>query len=253
MHSAAGHDPPTLAHMPAAIPAARHGWPSPVQKGCLLPHPALPRPWPASARVGPLAHTRSSAGTSAGISAGPRGGPMLRARCSERTRTVAPPAWQGSRAAAFSGRETRKGRQQLDRRLTRRTRYSISLTNEPGRWRTTIAAVGRAGACGAGARSPGVRGRAAGRYARARFQPGRPGRPAGGSREPASRGKPLVLVFSDPNCGPCMTPLPDLGRWQREYRDKLMLVPISRGTSEDNRIKLAEHGLTPWSPSASAC
>ena len=42
-----------------------------------------------------------------------------------------------------------------------------------------------------------------------------------------------------------MAPLADLGRWQREYRDTLMLVPTSRGTSEDNRTKLGEHGLTP--------
>jgi hypothetical protein len=131
MHSAPGtirQRTPTCLQ-PSRLPAT--AGPARYRKACLLPHLALPRPWPASARVGPLADTRSSAGKSAGISAGPRGGPMLRARCSERTRTVAPPAWQGSRAAAFSGRETGRGRQQLDRRLTRRTRSSISLTNEP--------------------------------------------------------------------------------------------------------------------------
>jgi hypothetical protein len=30
-------------------------------------------------------------------------------------------------------------------------------------------------------------------------------------------GKRIMLIFSDPQCGPCNTLLPDIGRWQREY------------------------------------
>jgi methylamine dehydrogenase accessory protein MauD len=56
-------------------------------------------------------------------------------------------------------------------------------------------------------------------------------------------GKPLLLLFSDPNCGPCTALLPELGRWQREHHDKLVLVPIGRGPAEENR-PLAEHGVT---------
>src|SRR5229473_7676695 len=57
-------------------------------------------------------------------------------------------------------------------------------------------------------------------------------------------GKPIVLVFSDPGCGPCTALLPEVGRWQRDYASKLILVLISRGTPEDNRAKTAESGIT---------
>ena len=57
-------------------------------------------------------------------------------------------------------------------------------------------------------------------------------------------GKPIVLVFSDPGCGPCTALLPEVGRWQRDYASKLILVLISRGTPEDNRAKTADSGIT---------
>ncbi|GAC1343592.1 MAG: hypothetical protein NVSMB27_03650 [Ktedonobacteraceae bacterium] len=56
--------------------------------------------------------------------------------------------------------------------------------------------------------------------------------------------KPVLLVFSDPGCGPCMALLPEVGRWQRDYAAKLTLVLISRGTPEMNRSKATEHGIT---------
>lgn len=57
-------------------------------------------------------------------------------------------------------------------------------------------------------------------------------------------GKPQLLVFSDPNCGPCNSLLPDLGRWQREQGDRLPVTLISRGTAAANRAKTSKHGLT---------
>ena len=59
-----------------------------------------------------------------------------------------------------------------------------------------------------------------------------------------ARGKPVVLVFSDPGCGPCMELVPEIGRWQREYTGKLTLALISRGPVEANRNKVSEHGIT---------
>jgi peroxiredoxin/uncharacterized membrane protein YphA (DoxX/SURF4 family) len=56
-------------------------------------------------------------------------------------------------------------------------------------------------------------------------------------------GKPVVLLFSDPGCGPCNALLPEIGRWQREYASKVVVVLISRGTAEANRAKVTEHGL----------
>ncbi len=54
----------------------------------------------------------------------------------------------------------------------------------------------------------------------------------------------VMLIFSDPNCGPCNSLLPDIGRWQSEHSGKLTIALISRGAPKANRAKSAEHGLT---------
>jgi peroxiredoxin len=58
-----------------------------------------------------------------------------------------------------------------------------------------------------------------------------------------SSGKPVVLLFTDPNCGPCNALLPEVGRWQAEHQDKLTITLISRADPEENRTKAQEHGL----------
>ena len=57
-------------------------------------------------------------------------------------------------------------------------------------------------------------------------------------------GKPVVLLFSDPGCGPCNALLPEVGRWQRDSATKVVVALISRGTVEANRPKVTEYGLT---------
>jgi peroxiredoxin/uncharacterized membrane protein YphA (DoxX/SURF4 family) len=59
-----------------------------------------------------------------------------------------------------------------------------------------------------------------------------------------SAGQPVLLVFADPNCGPCNALMPDVARWQRELVGTLNVTVISRGDLEDNRAKRDEHGLT---------
>jgi peroxiredoxin len=56
-------------------------------------------------------------------------------------------------------------------------------------------------------------------------------------------GKQVVLVFSDPSCGPCTALLPDLSRWQREHAATATFALISRGTEEANRAKRTEFGV----------
>jgi len=56
-------------------------------------------------------------------------------------------------------------------------------------------------------------------------------------------GKPVVLLFSDPGCGPCTALLPEVGRWQHDHANKLVVALISRGTVEANRAKGTESGL----------
>ncbi len=56
-------------------------------------------------------------------------------------------------------------------------------------------------------------------------------------------GKPVMLLFTDPDCGPCTTLLPEIGRWQRDYADKVTISLVSRGMPEENHAKSAEHGV----------
>jgi peroxiredoxin len=57
------------------------------------------------------------------------------------------------------------------------------------------------------------------------------------------RGRKVLLVFSDPHCGPCDQLMP---RLEREYRasGELQVLLVSRGEAEANRAKAAAHGLT---------
>jgi peroxiredoxin len=58
-----------------------------------------------------------------------------------------------------------------------------------------------------------------------------------------SSGKPVMMLFTDPGCGPCNALLPDVGRWQEEHDQKLTLALISRGEVEENKTKAQEHAL----------
>lgn len=54
---------------------------------------------------------------------------------------------------------------------------------------------------------------------------------------------PLLLVFSDPECGPCNALLPQIRDWQRHHADRLAVAVISRGGSQFNRVQAEEYGL----------
>jgi len=59
----------------------------------------------------------------------------------------------------------------------------------------------------------------------------------------AYHGQKVVVVFSDPKCGPCTELLPQLEKLHRRSKDVRVLM-ISRGDVEANRQKAAEHGVT---------
>ena len=58
-----------------------------------------------------------------------------------------------------------------------------------------------------------------------------------------SSGKLLMMLFTDPNCGPCNALLPEAGSWQQEHDKTLTLALVSRGEVEENKTKASEHGL----------
>ena len=53
----------------------------------------------------------------------------------------------------------------------------------------------------------------------------------------------VLLVFSDPECGPCNTLVPKLEKFHREQAE-ISVVMISRGEPKENRAKVKEHRLT---------
>jgi peroxiredoxin len=55
------------------------------------------------------------------------------------------------------------------------------------------------------------------------------------------RGRRTLLVFSDPECGPCDALAAELAHWEREHRDDLAVVMVTRGGVAENRRKAAEH------------
>ena len=59
------------------------------------------------------------------------------------------------------------------------------------------------------------------------------------------RGKRVLLVFSDPECGPCQALTPELVELDRRRRDdSLEVLMISRGGVEANRTKAEAQGIT---------
>lgn len=68
-----------------------------------------------------------------------------------------------------------------------------------------------------------------------------------GRRQPLAalleRGRKVMLVFSDPTCGPCAALRPEVRRWQTEHASRLTIAVVSRGEAEANRLHAAEHGL----------
>jgi thiol-disulfide isomerase/thioredoxin len=58
-----------------------------------------------------------------------------------------------------------------------------------------------------------------------------------------SRGRPVVIVFAEPGCGPCRRLLPYLGRWQTALADRLTVAVVSSGTVGENRAAAEEHGV----------
>jgi peroxiredoxin len=58
------------------------------------------------------------------------------------------------------------------------------------------------------------------------------------------RGRRVLLVFTDPHCGPCDALAPELVRLHKEHQGNgLAVVMVGRGDAEENRRKAAGHGF----------
>lgn len=59
-----------------------------------------------------------------------------------------------------------------------------------------------------------------------------------------AKGRPLLLVFTEPGCAPCAALLPEIREWHSDLAHRLTVAVISRPDGESNR-KIADHGITP--------
>lgn len=58
------------------------------------------------------------------------------------------------------------------------------------------------------------------------------------------RGRKVLLVFTDPQCGPCDQLAPDLVRLHEQHHDNgFALIMVGRGDAEENRRKAEAHGF----------
>jgi uncharacterized membrane protein YphA (DoxX/SURF4 family)/thiol-disulfide isomerase/thioredoxin len=55
-------------------------------------------------------------------------------------------------------------------------------------------------------------------------------------------GKPLLLMFMSPGCGPCAALMPRVHEWQQTLSERLTIAVLSTGTAEQNAV-FEEHGL----------
>jgi Thiol-disulfide isomerase and thioredoxins len=55
--------------------------------------------------------------------------------------------------------------------------------------------------------------------------------------------KPVMLVFSNANCGPCEELLPEVARWQKALENELTIALLSEGSEKDTRRVAARHAL----------
>jgi uncharacterized membrane protein YphA (DoxX/SURF4 family)/peroxiredoxin len=58
-----------------------------------------------------------------------------------------------------------------------------------------------------------------------------------------SPGVPVLTIFSDPGCGPCVGLFADIGTWQRAHAGELTIAVLSNGEVATTRVHSDEHGL----------
>lgn len=56
-------------------------------------------------------------------------------------------------------------------------------------------------------------------------------------------GKPLLLIFTSPTCGPCVVLFEEIKDWQRAHSEHLTIALISKGTIKENFVNVARNGL----------
>ena len=56
-------------------------------------------------------------------------------------------------------------------------------------------------------------------------------------------GKPLLLIFTNPTCGPCVVLFKEIKEWQESHSEQLTIALISFGTIKENFVNVARNRL----------
>ena len=56
-------------------------------------------------------------------------------------------------------------------------------------------------------------------------------------------GKPVLLVFTNPKCGPCISLFKEIRDWQTAHDDQLTIALLTFGTIKDNFVNVARNSL----------
>jgi uncharacterized membrane protein YphA (DoxX/SURF4 family)/protein-disulfide isomerase len=56
-------------------------------------------------------------------------------------------------------------------------------------------------------------------------------------------GKPLLLIFTNPTCGPCVILFAEVKEWQQSHSERLTVALISFGTIKENFVNVARNRL----------
>ncbi|HEV7797047.1 MAG TPA: MauE/DoxX family redox-associated membrane protein [Pyrinomonadaceae bacterium] len=69
---------------------------------------------------------------------------------------------------------------------------------------------------------------------------------AGGTtslKELLAHGKPLLLIFTSPTCGSCVTLFEEIKKWQQAHSEQLTIALITMGTIKENFVNVARNSL----------
>ena len=59
-----------------------------------------------------------------------------------------------------------------------------------------------------------------------------------------ARGRPVLLLFTDPHCGPCGALTPEIASWQHADESQVTIAVVSRGSDHDNVEKFVVAGVS---------